>query len=141
MNVVPTPTPQIANDVANAAQEFSLLNELIIFVFLVIDFVLRFLPLFLILFGGRIIIGKLCKKMAEKKGYKGYFWTGFLLGMLGFIYVIFLPDLRMQKYVAMCASKMQGLEASVSAMEKAMYPQQPAQNAQQPYNGYNNYGY
>lgn len=139
MNVVTTPIPQIINDVGTAAQELLVTSQITVML-------VQLLPLLILLLGGllieRIVMGVLCKKMAAKKGYTKYFWTGFLLGTIGFVYVIFLPDLRMQKYIAMCASKMQGLEASVQAMEKAMYPQQPAQNMQQPYNGgYNNYGY
>ena len=38
-----------------------------------------------------IICGCLCKKLAAKKGYIGYFWTGFFLMLLGLIYVGFLP--------------------------------------------------
>ena len=141
MDIVTTPIPQIINDVGAAAQEIPVSSQIIIMLVQLLPLLILLLPLGLII--ERIIMGMLCKRMAAKKGYKGYFWTGFLLGTIGFVYVIFLPDLRMQKYIAMCASKMQGLEASLSAMEKAMYPQQPAPNPQQPYNnsGYNNYGY
>ena len=33
----------------------------------------------------------LSRKLAKKKGYRGYFWTGFLLCTLGLIYVAGLP--------------------------------------------------
>lgn len=39
-----------------------------------------------------IITGNLCRKLAERKHMNGYFWTGFFLGILGLIYVGFLPD-------------------------------------------------
>lgn len=38
-----------------------------------------------------ILMGVLCKKLAKKKGYRGYFWTGFFLGFIGLIYVVGLP--------------------------------------------------
>lgn len=38
-----------------------------------------------------IIMGVLCKKLAKKKGYRGYFWTGFFLSVIGLIYVVGLP--------------------------------------------------
>lgn len=38
-----------------------------------------------------ILFGVLCKKLAKKKGYRGYFWTGFFLGFIGLIYVVGLP--------------------------------------------------
>lgn len=38
------------------------------------------------------LFGILCHKLAGKKGYNGYFWTGFFLHFLGFLYVIGLPD-------------------------------------------------
>ena len=37
------------------------------------------------------ICGVLCKKLAAKKGYTGYFWTGFFLQIMGLIYVVGLP--------------------------------------------------
>ena len=39
-----------------------------------------------------IITGNLCRKLAERKHMHGYFWTGFFLGILGLLYVGFLPD-------------------------------------------------
>ncbi len=39
-----------------------------------------------------IITGSLCRKLAERKHMNGYFWTGFFLGVLGLLYVGFLPD-------------------------------------------------
>lgn len=39
-----------------------------------------------------IITGTLCRKLAEKKNLSGYFWTGFFLGILGLLYVGFLPN-------------------------------------------------
>ncbi len=53
----------------------------------------------------RTIIGVLCYKMADKKGYTGYFGTGFFLGIIGFVYVIFLPDLIMRRYIENCSRK------------------------------------
>ena len=52
--------------------------------------------LFLIWFIQRTIIGILCFKLAEKRDM----WvtsTGALLGILGFVYVICLPDSKMQE--------------------------------------------
>ena len=53
----------------------------------------------------RTFIGVLCYKLAEKKGYTGYFLTGFFLGIIGFVYVICLPDLIMRRYVKNCAKR------------------------------------
>lgn len=38
--------------------------------------------------------GLLSRNLARKKGYTGYFWTGFFLLVLGLIYVAGLPDNR-----------------------------------------------
>ena len=43
-----------------------------------------------------IIAGTLCQKLAAKKGYFGYFWTGFFLGIMGLLYVGFMPEIRRQ---------------------------------------------
>lgn len=45
----------------------------------------------LILLLGAIIMGILTHKLAGKKGWRGYFWTGFFLGIIGLIYVVGLP--------------------------------------------------
>ncbi|MFR8176212.1 MAG: hypothetical protein ACLVB5_03525 [Christensenellales bacterium] len=74
--------------------------------------------LFLIWFIQRTIIGILCFKLAEKKGYGGYFFTGALLGILGFVYVICLPDLKMQKYAKMCSTRIQKLDQRVEQLEE-----------------------
>ena len=39
-----------------------------------------------------IVFGTLTRKLARHKGYTGYFWTGFFLGVVGLIYVVGLPD-------------------------------------------------
>jgi biotin transporter BioY len=38
-----------------------------------------------------ILVGILAQKLAAKKGYMAYFWTGFFLSILGLIYVAGLP--------------------------------------------------
>ena len=35
--------------------------------------------------------GLVTRKLAKRKGYRGYFWTGFFLWMIGLIYVVGLP--------------------------------------------------
>lgn len=35
--------------------------------------------------------GFLTQRLAETKGYDGYFWTGFFWGALGLLYVVGLP--------------------------------------------------
>ena len=45
----------------------------------------------LLLLLGAIIMGVLTHKLAGKKGWRGYFWTGFFLGIIGLIYVVGLP--------------------------------------------------
>ena len=65
----------------------------------------------------KIIMGELCRGLAKKKGYTGYFFTGFFLGILGLLYVSFLPDLVMRKYVRMCSMKMQILDEEVNQMK------------------------
>ena len=52
---------------------------------------------------GPIVMGMLCKRLAYHKGYKGYFWMGFFLGILGFAYVFALPDKKMQMYMRVIA--------------------------------------
>ncbi|MEN6637050.1 MAG: hypothetical protein ABFC56_14445 [Clostridiaceae bacterium] len=38
-----------------------------------------------------IIMGIFTSKLAKKKGYRGYFFTGFFFNMVGLIYVVGLP--------------------------------------------------
>ena len=38
-----------------------------------------------------IIMGIFTSKLAKKKGYRGYFFTGFFFSMIGLIYVVGLP--------------------------------------------------
>lgn len=38
-----------------------------------------------------VIFGFISHKLAVKKGYTGYFWTGFFLSVVGLIYVAGLP--------------------------------------------------
>ena len=38
-----------------------------------------------------IIMGIFTAKLAKKKGYHGYFFTGFFFNMIGLIYVVGLP--------------------------------------------------
>ena len=38
-----------------------------------------------------VIMGIFTAKLAKKKGYRGYFFTGFFFSMIGLIYVVGLP--------------------------------------------------
>jgi len=44
-----------------------------------------------------ILFGVLTHKLAGHKGYRGYFWTGAFLGLIGLIYVVGLPDNRRRR--------------------------------------------
>lgn len=41
-----------------------------------------------------VIMGLITHRLAGKKGYTGYFWTGFFLNIVGLIYVAGLPVRR-----------------------------------------------
>lgn len=41
-----------------------------------------------------IIMGIFTAKLAKKKGYRGYFFTGFFFNFIGLIYVVGLPLYR-----------------------------------------------
>ena len=41
-----------------------------------------------------VIMGIFTAKLAKKKGYHGYFFTGFFFSMIGLIYVVGLPMAR-----------------------------------------------
>ena len=41
----------------------------------------------------KVVYGIFCCKLAHKKGYKGYFFTGFFWGKIGLNYVAALPDM------------------------------------------------
>jgi archaellum biogenesis protein FlaJ (TadC family) len=41
-----------------------------------------------------IIMGIFTAKLANKKGYRGYFFTGFFFALIGLIYVVGLPMAR-----------------------------------------------
>ncbi len=51
----------------------------------------------LISIGSLVITGMAAKRLAEKKGFDGYFWTGFLFSVVGLVYVAGLPDVRQTK--------------------------------------------
>lgn len=38
-----------------------------------------------------VIMGIFTSKLAKKKGYRGYFFTGFFFNLVGLIYVVGLP--------------------------------------------------
>lgn len=38
-----------------------------------------------------IIMGIFTAKLGKKKGYRGYFFTGFFFGMIGLVYMVGLP--------------------------------------------------
>ncbi|MBQ2990632.1 MAG: hypothetical protein IJD60_05005 [Clostridia bacterium] len=82
--------------------------------------VMYVLLVFLVVIIHAVIMGVLCKQLAAKKGYNGYFWIGFLLGMLGLMYVAFLPDLKMRKYLHMCSMKMQIMEERLNDVENML---------------------
>ena len=52
---------------------------------------LSFLPMVILLIIWGMICGTLCYKLANRKGYTGYFWTGFFWNIAGLIYVSGLP--------------------------------------------------
>lgn len=41
-----------------------------------------------------VIMGIFTAKLAKKKGYRGYFFTGFFFALIGLIYVVGLPLAR-----------------------------------------------
>ena len=45
----------------------------------------------LVLVLAAVFWGILTMKLAHHKGYRGYFWTGFFLWMVGLVYVVGLP--------------------------------------------------
>jgi len=55
----------------------------------VITFASSYLPGLALL--SMIIMGIFTAKLAHKKGYRGYFFTGFFFNLIGLIYVVGLP--------------------------------------------------
>lgn len=53
-----------------------------------------FAPFIVVVLIPAIICGILSKKLAARKGYTGYFWTGFFLTMMGLVYVAGLPNIK-----------------------------------------------
>ena len=64
-----------------------------------------------------ILFGVLCRKLAGRKGYDGYFWTGFFLGMVGLLYVIGLPDMNIRKDIRAIGRRIVALNDRVNEME------------------------
>lgn len=75
------------------------------------------LVLFILLFN-RIVNGMLCKRLAAKKGYSGYFFTGFFWGLMGLLYVVGLPDLNAKKDVRAVMKRMVNVNDRVTALEE-----------------------
>lgn len=83
-----------------------------------IEFIgIGFTGLLLVIVFVRGIIGILCKNLAREKGYKGYYWVGFFFGWLGILYVSFLPDLKLRKYLRMCSMRMQIMDDRLDDLE------------------------
>ena len=78
-----------------------------------------FVMMMMIVLVSQIITGVLCKKLARRKGYKGYFFTGFFLGILGLIYVIGLPDHYAKQDMRLALKRLVNLHERVSALESA----------------------
>lgn len=66
----------------------------------------------------QIVTGVLCHKLAKRKGYKRYFFTGFFFGVIGLIYVVGLPDLNARKDARLVMKRMVNLHERVSALEE-----------------------
>ena len=75
------------------------------------------LVVFVLLFN-RIVNGMLCKRLAAKKGYSGYFFTGFFWGLMGLLYVVGLPDLNAKKDVRAVMKRMVNINDRVNALEE-----------------------
>lgn len=58
------------------------------------NLIATFLPFIIVVLLPAIICGILSKKLAARKGYTGYFWTGFFLVMIGLVYVAGLPSVK-----------------------------------------------
>lgn len=63
----------------------------------VLEALLPVIILLVLLLGVAVFNGILCSRLARYKGYRGYFFTGFFLGVIGLIYVVGLPDLNLRK--------------------------------------------
>lgn len=61
---------------------------------------IQLLPLLFIFLAQLLIFGTMCRKLAQRKGYEGYFWTGAFLGIAGLVYVAGLPDLLLREKCA-----------------------------------------
>ena len=66
-----------------------------------------------------IIMGIFCCKLAHRKGYKGYFFTGFFFGMVGLVYVVGLPDLNARKDMHLALKRMANLHERLQNVENA----------------------
>ncbi len=71
-----------------------------------------------------IIMGILCRKLARHKGYTGYFWMGFFLGMLALIYVCGLPDLNARKDMRAVLKRLASTGDRLSALEDQQFTRQ-----------------
>lgn len=75
------------------------------------------IPLFLALFFTQIVTGVFCWKLAKRKGYKGYFFTGLFFGLIGLIYVVGLPNLKAEKNFKLAMKQMIGLHDRLEMLE------------------------
>lgn len=65
-----------------------------------------------------IINGIMCNRLAAKKGYSGYFFTGFFFGSMGLLYEVGLPDLNEQKDLRAALRKMAGMSDRLAQFEQ-----------------------
>ena len=80
--------------------------------------------LILVLLITAIIMGVLCRKLARHKGYTGYFWMGFFLGMIGLIYVVGLPDLNARKDMRAMMKRLVSVNDRLTALEDQQFQKQ-----------------
>jgi hypothetical protein len=82
------------------------------------------LPLILMVLlylGIGVLTGLVARTLAQKKGYDGYFWTGFLLSTIGIIYVAGLPDKRAEADRLAILQRMVEVQSKVSHMESHLH--------------------
>lgn len=82
------------------------------------------LILALVLLIAAIIMGILCRKLARHKGYTGYFWMGFFLGVIALIYVVGLPDLNARKDMRAMMKRLVSVNDRLTTLEDRQFQRQ-----------------
>jgi hypothetical protein len=87
----------------------------------ILTILLPMILMILLYLGIGVVTGLVARTLAQKKGYEGYFWTGFLLSTIGIIYVAGLPDKRAEADHLAILQRLADMQSKVTHLESHLH--------------------